>query len=39
MDNLSDLGTLFERWLTTRDPYTGQRLMEMGMLPTSPIDD
>ncbi len=38
-DSMTDLANLFERWLTTRDPHTGERLVKLGALPMRPIDD
>ena len=38
-DSMDNLANLFERWLTTRDPYTGERLAKLGALPIGPIDD
>ena len=34
-----DVVMLYERWLTTRDPLTQQRLVELGVLPQTPIED
>jgi hypothetical protein len=33
-----DVVMLYERWLTTRDPLTQQRLVELGVLPQTPIE-
>ena len=34
-----DVVMLYERWLTTRDALTQQRLVELGVLPQTPIED
>ena len=38
-DNPKDILRLYERWLTTRDVHTEERLRSLGMLPTEPIND
>ena len=38
-DSPKDILRLYERWLTTRDPHTAERLRSLGMLPIEPIPD
>ena len=38
-DNPKDILRLYEKWLTTRDEHTAERLRSLGMLPTEPITD
>ena len=38
-DSVEDIVRLYERWLTTRDPHTAERLNALGLLPTEPISE
>ncbi len=38
-DSIQDVVRLYERWLTTRDQHSAERLKALGLLPTEPVFD
>jgi hypothetical protein len=38
-DKPEDIVRLYERWLTTKDEHTAERLSALGLLPTDPIEE